>query len=131
MHTLTGQLVVADLVVGIPACDTTRPFRDTFSYMTAGNQLPCPVALPAPYAGAAPGAEVTVTSSTGQLLGSGRLQDGVLTMHGVRYPFTVERLPTADTYLVRVSTVTSATYTKSALDTDGWVVELSVGHRAQ
>jgi hypothetical protein len=130
-HMLTGQLIVADLTVGIPACDPWRTFADSLSDLQGGTQLPCPKALPSPYSGAAPGAAVTVTSATGKLLGTGRLNNGVLSLHGVRYPFTVADLPSTDTYMVKVSTVTSATYTKATLETDGWIVELSVGHKAQ
>ena len=129
-HTLTGQLVVADLTVGIPACDPSRAFEDSFSDLQGGTQLPCTAPLTAPYAGLAPGAPVTVTSASGVTVGTGRLQDGVLSMHGVRYPFTVTGLPSEDAYVVTVSTVATATFTAATLENDGWVVELSVGHKA-
>jgi len=129
-HTLTGQLVVADLTLGIPTCDPTRAFGDSFSDLQGGTQLPCPKALPSPYAGAAPGAPVTVTSSTGETLGTGRLENGVLSIHGVRYPFTVTGLGPSASYTVKVSTVTSGKYSRAALDRADWVVELTVGHKA-
>ena len=129
-HTLTGQLIVADLVVAIPICDPTRTVVDALSDLQDGTQLPCPRAMPAPYLGAAPGALVTVTSTTGKPLGTGHLRAGVLGMHGVRYPFTVDNLAPSDSYVVKVSTVTSATFSRAALETDEWVVELTVGDKA-
>ncbi len=129
-HTLTGQLVVADLAVGIPVCDPSRTFEDSFSDLQGGTQLPCTDPLTAPYEGLAPGAPVTVTSASGVRVGTGRLQDGVLSMHGVRYPFTVTGLPSEAAYVVTVSTVTTATFTAATLEKNGWVVELSVGHKA-
>jgi hypothetical protein len=129
-RTLTGQLVVADLTLGIPTCDPTRTFRDSFSDLQGGTQLPCPKALPSPYAGAAPGAEVVVTSATGEMLGTGHLENGVLSIHGVRYPFTVTGLGPSASYTVKVSTVTSGSYNRAALDKANWVVELTVGHKA-
>jgi hypothetical protein len=129
-RTLTGQLIVADLSVGIRTCDPTRTFVDSFSDLQGGTQLPCPEAMPAPYVGAAPGALVTVTSVNGKPLGTGHLGDGVLGIHGVRYPFTVGNLGTSDSYVVTVSTVASATFSRAAMETDEWVIELTVGHKA-
>jgi hypothetical protein len=129
-HTLSGQLVVADLPIATKACAPTRSFVDAVSYLQSGQQLPCPAALPAPYAGARPGAVVEVTTASGRVLASSRLGDGVLGVHGVRYPFTVAGVPTQSAYVVKVSSVATKTYTSATLDRDAWTIEVTVGNRA-
>ncbi len=92
--------------------------------------MPCDKGLTGPYVGVAPGAAVMVTSLQGKVLGTGHLQAGTLSMHGVLYPFTVGGLPSVEKYVVKVATVASGTYTKSTLDNDSWVIEISVGDKA-
>jgi hypothetical protein len=128
-HTLKGEFLVADLTAAVPACEPTRRFWDAVSDLS-GTQVPCNAQLPAPYAEARAGAPVTVTSTTGTVLGSGRLGKGTLSAHGIYYLFTVENLPSVPSYVVHISTLTSETYSRPTLNNNDWIVQLTVGHKA-
>jgi hypothetical protein len=83
------------------------------------------------YSDVSSGTEVVVTDQAGEIVGVGRLREGLIidVNYGCRFEFTVDVPPGLPFYTVEVGRRGELTYTLAEMEADRWFLDLSVGGR--